>query len=150
MSAEPLLDPLRALGREGNKVGLPTYDGHIARQCPDCENLFSVAVEAAHPEEMVCPYCGVRRPVELYVTPLQKRIVREIMACTVSTSAAIPGGRPNRISDESSALAATERVDARLTCGWCGYEFGVAGSASHCPACADGSFDELPARDDVV
>ena len=137
MSSGSHLDRLRAVARTEHKLDVPTHDGHVARNCPQCQRLFTVAVAAKHPSELACPYCGVRRPASDYLTPGQRQLALEAAAReTAAAVAATPGGRPGVVPNAGAALAATERVATRLSCSRCSYGFGVSGTARHCPGCA--------------
>ena len=135
------------------KIDLPTdSDGHLPRQCPHCEQRFSIhgeTYEEGRYLNLRCPYCGMIEEFDEFLTEEQAEYSQAIAQNELREMAA------KEIEDVLGDVfdgASTDSIDfgeletssphlpydpTRITCPECGLRYGVKpeGDDTLCPVC---------------
>jgi len=134
-------------------IDLPTdSDGHLPRQCPHCEQRFSIhgeTYEEGRYLNLRCPYCGMIEEFDEFLTEEQAEYSQAIAQNELREMAA------KEIEDALGDVfdgASTDSIDfgeletssphlpydpTRITCPECGFRYGVKpeGDDTLCPVC---------------
>lgn len=134
-------------------IDLPTdSDGHLPRQCPHCEQRFSIhgeTYEEGRYLNLRCPYCGMIEEFDEFFTEEQAEYSQAIAQNELREMAA------KEIEDALGDVfdgASTDSIDfgeletpsphlpynpTQITCPECGFRYGVKpeGDDTLCPVC---------------